>query len=111
MKIAVAGKGGSGKTTLTATLARLLARRGRSVLAVDGDLNPNLGASLGFSAAEAAAFPTLPRDLLTESANPDGTRTTGLALPVSEIAARYGSRTKDGVTLLAMGKVAHAGAG
>ena len=37
MKIAIAGKGGVGKTFVSATLARLLARDGYSVLAVDAD--------------------------------------------------------------------------
>ena len=40
MKIAVAGKGGSGKTTIAGTLARLLAREGqKGVLAIDADSN------------------------------------------------------------------------
>ncbi len=47
MKIAVVGKGGSGKTTTSAVLARTLARMGRSTLALDCDSNPNLGISLG----------------------------------------------------------------
>ncbi|GAC1497770.1 MAG: hypothetical protein NVS1B1_14960 [Candidatus Limnocylindrales bacterium] len=47
MKIAVVGKGGSGKTTVAATLARSLARRGATVVALDCDSNPNLGISLG----------------------------------------------------------------
>ena len=47
MKIAVVGKGGSGKTTTSAVLARTLARAGRSTLALDCDTNPNLGISLG----------------------------------------------------------------
>ncbi len=47
MKIAVVGKGGSGKTTTSAVLARTLARSGRSTLALDCDSNPNLGLSLG----------------------------------------------------------------
>ena len=47
MKIAVVGKGGSGKTTTSAVLARTLARDGNSVLALDCDSNPNLGISLG----------------------------------------------------------------
>ncbi len=47
MKIAVVGKGGSGKTTTSAVLARTLARSGRSTLALDCDSNPNLGISLG----------------------------------------------------------------
>ncbi len=47
MKIAVAGKGGVGKTTLAGTLARAFARDGRDVLALDADTNPMLGVSLG----------------------------------------------------------------
>jgi len=46
-KIAVAGKGGSGKTTVAGVLARLWAEDGREVLTVDADENPNLGISLG----------------------------------------------------------------
>ncbi|MDQ3172407.1 MAG: ATP-binding protein, partial [Acidobacteriota bacterium] len=34
MKIAISGKGGSGKTTISATLTRILARRGLPVLAI-----------------------------------------------------------------------------
>ncbi|MDQ3385371.1 MAG: AAA family ATPase, partial [Actinomycetota bacterium] len=47
MKIAVVGKGGSGKTTTAAVLARTLARAGHPVVALDCDTNPNLGLSLG----------------------------------------------------------------
>lgn len=47
MKVAVVGKGGSGKTTTSAVLARTLARRGHDTLALDCDSNPNLGISLG----------------------------------------------------------------
>jgi CO dehydrogenase maturation factor len=47
MKIAVAGKGGAGKTTVSGTVARALARAGHSVLALDADANPMLGVSLG----------------------------------------------------------------
>lgn len=47
MKVAVVGKGGSGKTTTAAVLARTFARAGRTTLALDCDSNPNLGISLG----------------------------------------------------------------
>lgn len=47
MKIAVSGKGGAGKTTISGTIARALARSGRDVLAIDADVNPMLGISLG----------------------------------------------------------------
>lgn len=47
MKVAVVGKGGSGKTTTSAILARTFARSGSTTLALDCDSNPNLGISLG----------------------------------------------------------------
>jgi len=47
IKIAVAGKGGVGKTTIAGTLARLFARAGHSVIAVDADPAMNLKFTLG----------------------------------------------------------------
>ena len=47
MKIAIAGKGGVGKTFVAGTLARLMAREGYNVLAVDADPNINTASSLG----------------------------------------------------------------
>lgn len=52
MKIAVAGKGGSGKTTIAGTVARSLARSGHRVIALDCDTNPMLGISLGVGPEE-----------------------------------------------------------
>lgn len=52
MKLAVVGKGGSGKTTTSSVLARTLAREGFDVVALDCDSNPNLGISLGVGEAE-----------------------------------------------------------
>ena len=48
IKIAVAGKGGSGKTSITALVIRYLKQNGKvPILAVDADPNANLGESLG----------------------------------------------------------------
>ncbi len=47
VRVAVVGSGGVGKSMVSATLARTLARRGRDVLAVDLDPNPGLAYSLG----------------------------------------------------------------
>jgi CO dehydrogenase maturation factor len=64
MRIAFVGKGGSGKTTLASLLARWLAARGRSVLAIDADINQHLGVALGLSRAEAAALPAMGEELV-----------------------------------------------
>ncbi|HEY70677.1 MAG TPA: AAA family ATPase [Anaerolineae bacterium] len=48
MKIAVTGKGGVGKTTLTSLLAYAYLEKGFKVLAIDADPSPCLGATLGF---------------------------------------------------------------
>jgi CO dehydrogenase maturation factor len=47
VRIAFVGKGGSGKTTLSALFSRHLARSGAPVLAVDGDINQHLAEALG----------------------------------------------------------------
>lgn len=48
MKIAICGKGGVGKTTFCAVLARALASKGERVVAIDADPNANLALALGF---------------------------------------------------------------
>ena len=48
MKLAITGKGGVGKTTLTALLAQVYADQNRDVLAVDADPSPCLAGALGF---------------------------------------------------------------
>lgn len=48
IKIAVSGKGGTGKTTVAAGLAKYYARQGMRVYAVDADPDASLGTALGF---------------------------------------------------------------
>lgn len=47
MKIAISGKGGVGKTTLAGVMARILAHRGRKVIAIDADPDSNLASAIG----------------------------------------------------------------
>jgi CO dehydrogenase maturation factor len=49
MKIAVTGKGGVGKTTLSALLSYIYSSEGKKVIAVDADPDANLGSALGIS--------------------------------------------------------------
>lgn len=59
MKVAFVGKGGSGKTTLSALFCRHLATQNVPVLAMDADINQHLGVALGMSEAEARDIPAL----------------------------------------------------
>ena len=102
MKIGVVGKGGVGKTTVSALLARSLAARGRRVLAVDTDSNPNLGLSLGLDAHQTDALPTVPRSVIV------GVRGD---VTIEELMADYAVMTPEGVALMSALRVAEAGAG
>lgn len=106
MKLVVAGKGGSGKTSISGTMARSLARGGHRVLAIDGDSNPNLALTLGVPAEDYDTVPTLPRDLLRR-----GEGGTQLAATLEEICATHSLTAPDGVRLLVMAHPQHAGAG
>lgn len=50
MKLAVSGKGGVGKTTLSALLAAALSQAGEGVIAIDADPDANLASALGIPA-------------------------------------------------------------
>ncbi|MFF4116841.1 ATP-binding protein [Streptomyces sp. NPDC001714] len=59
MRVAFVGKGGSGKTTLSALFTRHLARSGAPVVAIDGDINQHLAHALGLDEDEPFAAPPL----------------------------------------------------
>jgi CO dehydrogenase maturation factor len=111
MKIAVAGTGGSGKTTLAGTLARALGRRGGPVLAIDADSNPNLAITLGIPREAAVHIQPVPRDILREQLDADGQTIRTLAIPYEEVQARYGVPAADNTRLLLMGRVHRGGGG
>lgn len=66
MKIAVSGKGGVGKTTLSAFLVRWFAERGKKVLAIDADPDANLGHALGVDFSYAITPISQMRELIAE---------------------------------------------
>ncbi|MBA2476277.1 MAG: AAA family ATPase [Actinobacteria bacterium] len=106
MKLVIAGKGGSGKTSISGTMARLLARSGRRVLAIDGDSNPNLALTLGIPIERMNDLPTLSRDLLRRTA--DGQE---LTRTLAEVCESHSLTGPDGVSLLVMAHPQHAGTG
>ncbi|WP_320774999.1 adenylyl-sulfate kinase [Streptomyces sp. CRN 30] len=59
MRVAFVGKGGSGKTTLSALFSRHLAASGAPVVAIDGDINQHLAYALGLDEDDALAAPPL----------------------------------------------------
>lgn len=111
MRIAIGGKGGSGKTTITGTLARILAQEGHSILAIDADSNPNLATTLGLPPGTTAAATPLPRELLVDVIGEDGERRRTLSMPPAAVVYEYGVTGPDGVRLIIAGKVGLAGVG
>ena len=115
MKIAITGKGGVGKTTLTALLAQTYADQGRQVLAVDADPSPCLAGALGFpDELRARLHPIAEMDELIEERTGAKPGTVGgfftLNPRVDDIPERF-SILHRGVRLLEMGSVDTGGSG
>lgn len=111
MRLAIAGKGGTGKTTIAGTLARVLAQNGRRVLAIDADTNPNLATTLGVEQDSARTITTLPRNLMERQTAEDGSTKQVFTASPDDVIEQYGTAAPDGVRLLVMGRVDHGGAG
>ena len=115
MKLAITGKGGVGKTTLTALLAQVYADAGRDVLAVDADPSPCLAGALGFpDDLRAKLHPIAEMDELIEERTGAKPGTVGgfftLNPRVDDIPERF-SVVHRGVRLLEMGSVDLGGSG
>lgn len=97
MKIAVIGKGGTGKTVVSGILARTLARAGCSVVALDCDSNPNLGISLGLGVTATERLVAIRQALDEGSLDHPAT--------VEEMLERFGTAGPDGVRLAVASKI------
>jgi len=97
VKIAVAGKGGAGKTTLSGTVARALGRAGHRIVALDADTNPMLGISLGVGADETERLVGV-RQALDAGEVPHETTTEGLV-------ETFGSDAPDGIRLVVASRI------
>jgi CO dehydrogenase maturation factor len=107
MKLAIAGKGGVGKTSLTVWLGDYLARRGEEVWLVDADVSLSLGQALGLSRKEIPTPLIREKDLILERVGEGFIR---LNPEVRDLPERL-SRKVGNLNLLVMGAVAAAGGG
>lgn len=111
MKIAIAGKGGTGKTTIAGTMVRELAGQGRHVTAIDADPNPTLAMTIGIDSAAAEEASALPAGLLQPVTASDGSTGFQLRMDVEEILSQVALTGPDGIRLVIAGRVEHAARG
>lgn len=96
--LAVAGKGGSGKSTVSGTLARSLARKGRDVVALDSDTMPGMCRSLG------AGEPEVTRLMEAVERGADGKWRLRNGFGPVRTLQRCTTAAPDGVRVLQLGK-------
>ncbi len=113
MKIAVTGKGGVGKTTFAAVLARLYAEEGKKVLCADVDPDANLGLALGFSEEDLAKIIPISemKDLIKERTKADEFNKFFIINPKVDDLPDKLSYEINGVKLMVMGTVKAGGSG
>lgn len=108
MKLAISGKGGVGKTTLSAILAHLFAKDGYKVTAIDCDTAMNLPSALGIN-TKLKPLSEL-KDLIEERVvGPLGTYK--LNPKVDDIFEAYSVYNEDGVRVLVLGTIEKGGEG
>ncbi|MCF8038454.1 MAG: AAA family ATPase [Desulfohalobiaceae bacterium] len=109
MKLAVAGKGGVGKTTLTVWLGDYLARKGEDVWLVDADTALSLGPALGLEEDQIPIPLVKHKDLIQERVGSGGF--INLNPRVDDLIDSLSLEVREGLHLLVMGTIAGAGSG
>ena len=114
MKIAISGKGGVGKTTISAGLARIFSKEGEKVIALDTDSSPNLMTTLGGGPTDITPLSEM-KDLIEEKTGVKPGSGDGqmfkLNFTVNDILNRFAVECNDGVKLLVAGSITEGGSG
>ncbi|MDH4027247.1 MAG: carbon monoxide dehydrogenase accessory protein CooC [Nitrospirota bacterium] len=115
MKIAITGKGGVGKTTLSALLSHIYSSEGSKVIAVDADPDANLASALGISKKEMEKIRPIAEltDLIEERTGAKPGTSGGIFRinpKVDDIPEGFGHRSGN-ITLLVMGRSKFAASG
>lgn len=116
MKVCISGKGGAGKTTFAGTLARLLARDGFDMIAIDADPDYNLHSILGVEEEKIRDLTPLAEtnDLIKErtGADPDVYGSVFKLNPrVSDLPQKLWIDAPDNIKFILMGTVKKGGSG
>src|SRR3990167_2719511 len=112
MKLAVSGKGGVGKTTLVAFLAKSFTEEGKRVIVIDADPDANLGRALGFP-EDAKIKPLIEMEDLIEErtgAKPGQRSFFKLNPRVDDLPDKY-SISRNGIRLMVLGTISKGGSG
>ncbi len=105
MKIAISGKGGVGKTTIMALLARQTRKSGREVLVVDADPSPHMAQSLGLdNASEVTPIADMRKMLSERSGKVEGSPFYNINPKIDDLPAKY-MLEKDGIKLMVLGAI------
>ncbi len=113
MKVAVAGKGGVGKTLIAGGLAVGFAQRNLKTIAIDADSSPNLAITLGLSTEEARKLVPISdnKPLVDSKTQTEYSGVYKLSFSVDDIVRDYSVKTPLGPNLIVMGTVQSMGSG